>query len=173
MCEIKNLTVRKLDTFVQFFVISILQLLIYALLLLEKIHHTPKTFNETTKLQIDVFEKKKLSENIQRWPYFSFLKPIFQISLPINKTVASNGQNNSRYMSRCHSKISMDLSNVVDVRLIFKGTALIVWETFDDVRLCSFMWLSRIDQMHKYRYYRICPMCIRSQTMSQLWLWHL
>lgn len=59
MCEIKNLTVRKLDTFVQFFVISILQLLIYALLLLEKIHHTPKTFNETTKLQIDVFEKKK------------------------------------------------------------------------------------------------------------------
>lgn len=58
MCEIKNLTVRKLDTFVQFFVISILQLLIYALLLLEKIHHTPKTFNETTKLQIDVFEKK-------------------------------------------------------------------------------------------------------------------
>lgn len=66
MCEIKNLTVRKLDTFVQFFVISILQLLIYALLLLEKIHHTPKTFNETMKLQIDVFEKKKLSENIQR-----------------------------------------------------------------------------------------------------------
>lgn len=41
----------------QFFVINMLQLLIYALLLLEKIHHTPKTFNETTKLQIEVFKK--------------------------------------------------------------------------------------------------------------------
>lgn len=57
MCEIKNLAARKIDTFMQFFVINMLQLLIYALLLLEKIHHTPKTFNETTKLQIDVFKK--------------------------------------------------------------------------------------------------------------------
>lgn len=60
MCEIKNLTAREVDTFMQFFVVNMLQLLIYALLLLEKIHHTPKTFNETTKLQIDVFEKKTI-----------------------------------------------------------------------------------------------------------------
>lgn len=65
MCEIKSLTTRKVDTFMQFFVVNMLQFLIYALLLLEKIHHTPETFNETTQLQIDVFEKQ-LSENIQK-----------------------------------------------------------------------------------------------------------
>lgn len=57
MREIKNLAARKVDTFVQLFVVNMLQFLISALLLLEKIYHTPKTFNETTKLQIDVFAK--------------------------------------------------------------------------------------------------------------------